>query len=100
LSPDTSGTDYYTVNCYIKKTLTANDKYSMAEYWINFAYKIRYAIIPVTIISIIAAIVLFIFLMCSAGRKKGIDTIVPNVIDKIPFDIFLCILLTIVAAEF
>jgi len=90
----------YTINCFIKKTLTANDKYSMADYWTNFAYKIRYTIIPVTITAIIASIILFIFLMCSAGRRKGIDAIVPNAIDKIPFDIFLCALLIIAALEF
>jgi len=104
LYPDTSGTPggkiQYTVNCYIKKTMTASDRYSMAEYWINFAYKMRYAIIPITIISIIAAIVLFIFLMCGAGRRKGIDTIVPSAIDKIPFDIFFCLLLATAATEY
>jgi len=104
LFSDDTGTStensFYTVNCFIRKTLTANDRYLMAENWINFAYKIRYAIIPVTIISIAAAIVLFIFLMCSAGRRKGIDSVVPNAIDRIPFDILLCGLLLIAATVF
>jgi signal transduction histidine kinase len=38
--------------------------------------------------------------MCSAGRRKGIDTIVPNAIDNIPFDIFLLLLLIIIIIEF
>lgn len=82
------------------KNLTSNEAYTMAENWINFAYEIRYTLILITIISIISAIILFIFLMCSAGRRKGIDTIVPNAIDNIPFDIFLLLLLIIIIIEF
>ena len=92
--------DTYTIDCFVKKTLTANDRYSIAEYWINFSYKVRYALIPITLISITAAIILFIFLMCSAGRRKGKDEIVPNGIDKIPFDILLLVLLIIVVIEY
>ncbi|NLE24275.1 MAG: sensor histidine kinase [Clostridiaceae bacterium] len=101
--PDISGSsaenDTYTINCYVNKTLTANDKYSMAEYWVNLAYKMRYALIPITIVFAASAIILFIFLMCSAGRRKGEDKVIPNGIDKIPFDAFLLVLLFIVFVE-
>ncbi|HHY81501.1 MAG TPA: HAMP domain-containing histidine kinase [Clostridiales bacterium] len=90
----------YTIDCYVKKTLTADDRYSIAEYWINFAYSARYTVLIVTIVSFIAAIVLFIFLMCSAGRRKGTGDIVLNSIDKTPFDLLLVMLLVIGFIEF
>lgn len=102
--PDSSGVSVannsYTIDCFVKKTLSANDQYAMAEYWINFAYKIRYTLIPITIISIIAAIILFIFLMCSAGRRKGQENIIPNGIDKIPLDLFMFVLFIIAVIEY
>lgn len=48
----------------------------------------RYVIVAVTIISFIACILLYVFLMCSAGRRTDRDQITPNGLDKIPFDIF------------
>ncbi|MGI6125193.1 MAG: sensor histidine kinase, partial [Acetivibrionales bacterium] len=90
----------YNIDCFVNKTLAANDRYSMAEFWINFAYKMRYALIPITLISIIAAIILFVFLMCSAGRRKGEDKVIANGIDKIAFDLFLFVLFMIIVIEF
>jgi len=90
----------YRVECFVNKTLTAKDRYSTAEYWMNIAYSARYSIIAIAVISLIAAIILFIFLMCSAGRKKGMDGVVPNGIDKIPLDLFVAALFVIVLIEF
>jgi hypothetical protein len=80
-------TETYTIDCYVNKTLNADDRYSRAEYWINLGYSMRYVIIAVTIFSFIASILLFVFLMCSAGRRRGKEEITPNGLDKIPFDI-------------
>lgn len=102
--PDTSEgsleKDTYTINCYVNKALSANDRYTIAEYWVNLFYKMRYTLIPITIISLISAIILFIFLMCSAGRRKGEERVLPNGIDKIPLDLFLSILFLIAVVEY
>lgn len=90
----------YTIDCFVNKAMAANDNYSKADRHVDLAYKVRYAIIPFTIISIIAAIVLFIFLMCSAGRKKGEDRVVPGIIGRIPFDILVAAVLTIVFFQY
>ncbi len=90
----------YTIDCYVNKTLSANDRYVTAEYWINFAYSMRYTVIALALISLIASIILFVFLMCSAGHRKGEDKVIPNGIDKIPFDIFMAVLFTIACIEF
>ena len=102
--PDTSGDlaekTTYTIDCFVRKTLTSNDRYTLADYWVNFIYKIRFAVIPFTIVSLAGAIILFVFLMYSAGRRKGQEIIVPNGIDKIPFDLLMLALLIIAFAEF
>jgi signal transduction histidine kinase len=88
-----SKVETFTIDCYVNKTLNADDRYSKAAYWINFAYSIRYIIIPITLLFLIVSILLFVFLMCSAGRRRGKEEIIPNGLDKIPFDIFLSLVL-------
>lgn len=90
----------FTIDCFVKKTLNANDRYLKAEYFINLIYNLRYAYIPIAIASLIFAIILFIFLICSAGRRKGIEGITPNGIDKIPFDIYLSVLFATLFTEY
>ena len=93
-------TDTYTIFCFVKKALTANDRFSRIEYWINYAYSIRYLIIVIALVSVVASVILFIFLMCSAGRRKDEDKIILNGVDKIPFDILLTIVIFISAIAF
>lgn len=90
----------HTIECYVSKILTANDRYSTAEFWMQFAYSMRYAAIILTAASLIFSIMLFIFLMCSAGRRRGKEDIIPGGIDKIPFDLLLAILFVIGVLEF
>lgn len=89
----------YTIYCYVNKNLNATDKYSIADYWINFAYPKRYSLIVITIVSLIASAILLVFLMCSAGRRKGEDKVIINGVDKIPYDVLLGIILAIVGFE-
>jgi len=86
----------YTMDCYVRKNLTANDRYTEAEYWIGIGYSMRYALIGMTFIFLVAAIGLFVFLMCSAGCRKGSTEIVLNSIDKVPFDVLILVLFTAV----
>ncbi|NLJ40126.1 MAG: HAMP domain-containing histidine kinase [Clostridiales bacterium] len=90
----------YTVQCYVNKTLLAKDNYFVADQWINFLYPMRHTIIMITIISLIISILLIVFLMFAAGRKKGKEELTVNVIDKIPFDIMLGVLFTIGLLEY
>ncbi|NLB42778.1 MAG: sensor histidine kinase, partial [Clostridiales bacterium] len=94
-SPEYVEGETYTIDCYVKRTLTAEDRYFTAERWIQIAYSMRYTLIIVTILSFLIAIILFIFLMCSAGHRKGKEEVIPNGLDKIPFDIFLAGILAI-----
>ncbi len=87
--------EIYTLDCYVKSTLTAEDRYFTADRWAQIAYSMRYTLIFFTILSFLISIILFIFLMCSAGHRKGEEGITPNGVDKIPFDFLLAGLFTI-----
>lgn len=99
-SNDLEKTDVYTVECFVKKTLTAHDNFKEAEYWINFGYSNRYLIIAIALVSVIASIILFIYLMCAAGRRKGEENIILGGVDKIPFDILLAFVIIISSVTF
>lgn len=51
-------------------------------------FDLRYAVIALFVISIVVLLVLFIFLMCSAGRRAGHPGPHLNFFDRIPFDLF------------
>jgi len=89
----------YVMDCFVKKNLDADDDYYTLDRLTDFAYKMRYAVIIITILSLIVSIILFIYLMCSAGRRKGEDRVIPNGIDKIPFDLLLVFVFLIGAIE-
>ncbi|HCS73813.1 MAG TPA: hypothetical protein DIW17_08055 [Clostridiales bacterium] len=76
----------YTMDCYVKNTLTAEDRYFTAERWIQTAYSMRHNLIIFTVLSFLISIILFIFLICSAGHRKGEEKVILNGVDKIPFD--------------
>jgi len=89
----------FTMDCFVKKPLDSGDNYHFSWKLIDFGYKMRYAVIIITILSLVAAIILFIYLMCSAGRRKGENNIIPNGIDRIPFDLLVTIVLFIGLTE-
>lgn len=82
----------YTMECYVKNPLDTDDYYFVMDRLVDFTYKMKYSIIVISILAMAASIILFIVLMCSAGRRKGIEGVMPNGIDKIPFDLLLGII--------
>lgn len=85
----------FTMDCYVVKTLTSDDRFSIAEYWIQYAYSKRYALIAVTLSFLPLVILLFAFLMYTAGHRSGRAEVVPSGIDKIPYDALLAVLFII-----
>ena len=76
-----------TVELYVKQEFTDADNFYWAEIFVNIIYALRYWAIFACLFSVVAFIVLFVFLMCSAGHRNGKDIIVRSFFDKIPFDI-------------
>ncbi len=78
----------YDVTCYVKDPITAQDRYYSPYTTSEALYASRYLIVAATVISALLALVVFIFLMCSAGRKKDRDEIVLSGLNKLPLDLY------------
>lgn len=90
----------YSVILCINTKLTADDKLKHAVQLWNTLYDYKKAYLPVAVVSGLICIVLFVFLMTAAGRRKDPEEAVPDSrgngliglrkIDRIPFDLLSC----------
>jgi signal transduction histidine kinase len=85
--PFAVGKDGFTVTAYVRKDIEASDDYLFPYSLYDFAYKTRNVLIPLASVSMVITILIFIYLMYSAARKKDHEKFEPSFIDKIPFDI-------------
>ncbi len=81
---------------YILKNRVASDNISFALDSYERAYGLRYDLIAIAVVSLILSILLFVFLMSAAGHRDGSDTITPNFIDRIPFDLFTAVMAIVI----
>ena len=81
---------------YILKNRVASDNISFALDSYERAYGLRYELIAIAVVSLIISVLLFVFLMSSAGHRDGSDTITPNFIDRIPFDLFTAVMAIVI----
>ena len=81
---------------YILKNRVASDNISFALDSYERAYGLRYELIAVALVSLIISVLLFVFLMSAAGHRDGSDTITPNFIDRIPFDLFTAVMAIVI----
>ena len=68
-----------------------------AQTWLTLAdwcYGFRYWFIGILAASLLLCVALFIFLMCAAGHRDDSDAITKNAIDRIPFDLFLFLMIS------
>lgn len=63
---------------------------------IPLAYALRFWIFPIVGVSLIAFVILIVYLMCSAGRRRGQEGVSKSSIDKLPFDLYTAIMAAIV----
>ena len=82
------------INEYVASEFTAYDAYYYSPVLNNYKYIIwaMDAVLPILIISGILALITFIYLICSAGHRKGSDEITLNRFDKIPYDVMVLIM--------
>ena len=79
----------YTVTCYVKDPITAQDNYYSSYKTSQTLYSSRYLLIAAAVMLALLALADFIFLMNAAGRKKDRDGIVLSGLNKLPFDLYL-----------
>jgi len=78
----------YFVNCYVRDPIEAADDYYTPYRIFQTFYALRHALIPLSALSALLAILLFVFLLRAAGHKKGTEEIVLSGVHKLPLDLY------------
>ncbi|MBR1457209.1 MAG: hypothetical protein IJ594_08655 [Oscillospiraceae bacterium] len=77
----------YRIEGYIPEELSVEDEIYHAMRLYTLGYSLRYVVYAVAAVSLLLGILLFIFLCSAAGHRDAGDTITPNFVDRIPFDL-------------
>lgn len=80
---------HVTITGCIRSPLTAKDDIYQESYYSNLLVENRHALIAVAAVSFAVCLALFVFLLCAAGHKEGVEGIHLNWVDKIPLDLYL-----------
>ncbi len=84
---------HYIVASYVKTPLSgadsfrSGDMFVQAERAVDFAYRLRYAAILVLVLSVVLLGSSFVFLMSSAGHRRGQEGVHAGISDRIPLDL-------------
>ena len=77
---------------YLKSPLAPRDSALYVMTWVERLINARYLLIVLAVFLLVVCLFLFIFLLCSMGRKEGVDGIYQCWLNKIPLDLFLALL--------
>lgn len=80
----------------VKKSLPANDKYSLVSRLIDTGYSIRYGIFLIILLSVLCTVILWIYLFCAAGRSTD-GSLAVTFFDRIPFDFLVLLTAAVIA---
>jgi signal transduction histidine kinase len=78
---------YYTVTIGITNELPIDSELYWIDLLIDLLYTFKFWIYAIGFGALIIAILCFVFLMCSAGRRRGIPGVRASFLTKIPFEI-------------
>ncbi len=76
------------ITAYLRKNLSVNDDYARKISQMDLLYSKRYAAVVIAALSFLLAVAAYVYLLCAAGHKRGVEGINLNWIDKIPFDMY------------
>ncbi len=79
----------YTLHAFVKDPISAEDNYVASLATFNFLYNMRYSFIVLLILSGIASVFFFVYLVRTAGYSKDAQAPSLSAIDRIPLDIFI-----------
>lgn len=89
----TQADDRYYVVSYAKQPLDVKadfndcDLLAQAKLIVDFAFAYRYAFVAVLILSVILMIAAYVFLLCAAGHRNGMEQLCKRPWDMIPLDV-------------
>lgn len=81
-----------TLHIAVAEKMQAEDACSRSVMLANKLVSLQKYLLPIAITALCIAIALFVFLLCAAGHKAGVEGIRLNWVDRIPFDLYLAIL--------
>lgn len=81
------------IQAAVMKNMTAVDRASRAGELADLLAGLSRWVIPIGVLSLLCAGALLVFLICAAGHKAGVEGIHLNWIDRIPFDLYVAVLL-------
>ena len=81
--------DTVTITGYVRQELTAVDSIYTEQFWLSKLLSLRYWLIAFAAILLVLVLALFVFLLCAAGHKEGVEGIHRNWVDRIPLDLYL-----------
>ena len=84
---DVSEENVYTVELVLDDAFPIDDDYAFANWVADLAYALRYWIYAIIAAAALLVLVCFIFLLCAAGHRPGVEGIRPGWGTKIPLDL-------------
>ena len=84
-----------TLHIAVAETMQAKDACSRSVKLANKLVSLQKYLLPIAITALCIAIALFVFLLCAAGHKAGVEGIRLNWVDRIPFDLYLAIFIAL-----
>lgn len=80
------------INCYVLNPISSGDAYYYYYQFDRFLDQNKTLMPVVFIICAFICIILTVFLLCAAGHRADREEVVPNLQDKIPFDVYLVVM--------
>ena len=85
--PYEMGESQYAVRIYVDENLPVTDMLSWLTTLTRIIYSLRFAIYIILMLSALTALMCFIYLMVSAGRRAGVDGVAVSGFTRLPFDL-------------
>ena len=86
----------YSITGYVLADITPDSELYYPLHYFNMAYAMRDELIVIAVAAAALAVLMFVFLMASAGRRAPEGIVTPAWTEKIPFDVFTVVIAVLV----
>ncbi|MBQ8930595.1 MAG: hypothetical protein IJ052_09410 [Oscillospiraceae bacterium] len=87
-----SVTETITIDSYVPSVLNTGDRLAEKMDGVSLLLQVKDRLLVIAVACILLSVLLFVFLMCAAGRKAGVEGIYLYWVDKIPLDLLAAVL--------
>lgn len=79
--------DGWSMRLYVDKQLEEQDEFSRIGRWYGIFYTYRYLFLVIAAVAAVCCLLCFLFLLCAAGRRFGLDVVTAGGLYAVPFDL-------------